>query len=111
PLIGVFAHRQRGQPLEEIEPVGEIDLDFGGHLLGMVESADGELQPEFGLVGERGAAIGAEGPAGGVRGLEPFWLVARPASVMGGDKRAEEAAERLLAHAAVADRAASNELG
>src|SRR5690606_18102340 len=90
----------------ETHLVVRIDLDLGRSHLGVIEGADGEFEAEAGLVGERSAAIGAEAAAGAVGALEPLRRAAGPGCVAGGDQRHEEPAEGLLAHSAVADRAA-----
>ena len=107
--LGVLAPGQLGEAVDKAHLVVRVDLDLRRRDLGIVERADRELEAELRLIGERRAALAAEAAARAVRALEPLWLAARPRRVARGDQRPEEAAERLLAHAAMADRAAAEQ--
>src|SRR5690606_24221926 len=77
-----------------------------GDLFGMVERTNGESDAVGRLEGERRAAFGTEAAQHVVGRAEALWLVARPcqAALRHGGKRRVKIAERLLAHAAMADR-------
>src|SRR6218665_518670 len=84
---------------------GIVDLDLRGEIGAIVEGADGDLQPAGMAIGQRRAAGSTEATGNIDRRLEIVWFVARPlkAVLRRRHQRAEEAAESLLAHAAMAD--------
>src|SRR5690349_18917241 len=111
-LIGArrLARLARGQLHELVEKAqlfGRVDLYRWRCHLRIVECADGELDRRGAeIVGERRSTRGAEAAPHLVGTLEPARLAARPGDPERGYQRAEEAAEGLLTHAAMADRGA-----
>ena len=91
------------------QPRGVVDLDLRRQIGAVVEGADGDLQPAGLAIGQRRAAAGAEAAIDVDRRLEIARLLARPFDAVLGHRhqRAEERAELLLAHAAMADRRAA----
>ena len=101
-VLGLFG--QIGQPAEIAALAVGVDLNRRRRLFRIVQRPDGDLYPAFELVSQQCAAGGAEAPSVALRALKDRSFAARPFHIMGGHKRCEQAAEDLLAHAAMAGR-------
>src|SRR5690606_125825 len=102
-------NRQAGEPVEKGLLVAEIDLDHRRSDGRIVEGADGDFDLLLRraldlLISQRRAAPGAETALDPVGTGEVLRLSARPDDIETRNQRTEKASERLLAHAAMADR-------
>src|SRR5579872_5196657 len=105
--LRVATGRPGGQAREIIDEgqlVGRVHLHDRRRHCRVVERTDGKLDAALIFVGQRRAAISAKAAPRQVRALEPLRLATRPHDLLPGNKRTVKGAERLLAHAAMADR-------
>src|SRR3569832_2824729 len=107
--IGVVMDRRLEDLLHPGQANRVVDLYLRREVGAVVEGADGDLQRARLAIGQRRAAAGAEAAIDVDRGLEVARLLMSPfdAVLRHRHQRAEEGAELLLAHAAMADGRAS----
>ncbi len=107
---GLFgcARRQLGERVGPRQPRLGRKLDHRRQVARLVEGRNGEVDAVRRLEGQRRAALAAEAAAGSARTLEMRRVPARIAEVLRGHERPTDAARRLLAHAAEANRRAAD---
>src|SRR5262245_38835349 len=100
----ILASRQGAEPGEKRYLVRWIDLNCRSDNAWIVKCAYGDLHRPSGLESQRRTAVGAESAPRLVGTGKTARLAARPFEIMGRYQGAEKSAERLLAHATMANR-------